>query len=62
MPEEENWPDNDHDLLIMVARDICWLKKEIGNHLKHHFAINIAVVTALLATAGALLVVVLRGS
>lgn len=61
MPEEENWPDNDHDMLITIARDTCWLKKEISNHLKHHFAINIAVITAILMTAGTLLIVLLRG-
>jgi len=38
----------DHDLLMSVVNDICWIKKVMGNHLKHHWALEIGIVLALL--------------
>lgn len=45
---------NDHDLLIAMQQDICWLKKMMGNHLAHHWRITIAVAGALLTAVCAL--------
>ena len=46
---------NDHDILLSLARDMCWLKKGFANHLKHHWAIHIAVFGALLGLVATLL-------
>jgi len=63
MPEEENWPDNDHDLLLLVARDTCWIKKGFENHLQEHkdqlrrlWTLTVCAIGALLTTIGLLIV------
>lgn len=43
MPEA--LPQNDHDLLITLVRDMCWIRKVLGNHLKHHWATELALLT-----------------
>lgn len=37
---DESIPDNDHDLLIKMYTDLCWVRKILGNHLSHHWAIT----------------------
>jgi len=32
--EHEN--KSDHDLLVMVVNDMCWVKKTMKDHLAHH--------------------------
>ena len=39
--------EKDHDILLEVRRDTCWLKKQIANHLKHHFFVNLALLVAI---------------
>ncbi len=51
---------DDHDILIAIKTDIKWLKAQFGNHLKHHAAINICLVGAVLTAITAILVLVLR--
>ena len=38
----------DHDLLISVVKDVSWIKNIMGNHLKHHWGLEVALVIALL--------------
>lgn len=45
---------NDHDLLIAMQQDICWLKKMMSNHLAHHWCTTVAVAGALLTAIGTL--------
>lgn len=35
----------DHDILIELQRDVCWIKKNLSNHLKHHWMLTIALCT-----------------
>jgi len=53
----------DHDILVELARDVCWLKKLMTNHLDHHEqletnfvkyhrAVYIAIVTAIAIVVG----------
>jgi hypothetical protein len=35
---------SDHDLLLQLANDTCWIKKILGNHLEHHKAITVALI------------------
>ena len=44
---------NDHDLLIKLSKDMCWVKENLSNHLKHHWLLELVIigelVTAILA-------------
>ncbi len=46
---------SDHDILIELRKDMQWIKKILGNHLKHHWAIHLATFTALLGLVAVLL-------
>ena len=37
---------NDHDLLIKIERDLCYVKKRIDNHVEHHWKLTLAACTA----------------
>jgi hypothetical protein len=39
---------NDHDLLTQLANDVCWIKNALANHLKHHWAVELALLVALI--------------
>lgn len=39
----------DHDLLIQLCTDVCWLKKVMGNHIKHHWMLTVALAAAAVA-------------
>lgn len=39
---------DDHDLLMELKADICWIKKMCSNHLKHHWLLEAGIVLALL--------------
>jgi len=43
---------SDHDLLIGLAKDMCWLKQMMTNHFRHHWAITVVCVGALLTGIG----------
>lgn len=49
--------DDERDILIELKNDVGWIKKIMGNHLKHHWAVTLAVVTCSLCTIGSLLIV-----
>jgi hypothetical protein len=46
----------DHDILIELSRDVCWLKKAISNHLKHHWAVELALLGAVITLIVTLIV------
>ena len=52
---------SDHDLLIRIDERVEKLDRCMSNHLKHHWAITLAAIMALLAAAGTLLVKMLVG-
>ena len=56
-PEIEN---TDHDILIALKNDMGWLKTQISNHLKHHFAMTLAAFGSALTAIIALVVVILK--
>ena len=58
---------SDHDLLVCVYRDLCWVKKILSNHLKHHetadkrsWTIAIAIGVAALSAIGSLVLFILE--
>ena len=53
-------PQNDHDLLIGLVKDMCWLKKIMGNHLRHHWATELTLLTMVGGLITAVVVVWLR--
>jgi hypothetical protein len=57
-PEERN-AMSDHDLLICIDVKQSEFGKQLSNHLKHHWAVNLTLLSALLITCGSLLVVLL---
>ena len=46
----------DHDILLQLYSDVCWVKKILGNHLKHHWLITLAAIGTAMTAGGALLV------
>lgn len=46
----------DHDILLQLYSDVCWVKKILGNHLKHHWMITLAAIGTTLTLGGALLI------
>lgn len=46
----------DHDILLKLEADMCWLKKVMGNHLRHHWMITLAVAGAFVTGAVAFVV------
>ncbi len=51
---------NDHDLLIELNERVKTVKTILCNHLKHHFAINMILLTSTLSLAAAILVLVIK--
>ncbi len=51
---------DDHDLLIELNERVKNLKTLFCNHLRHHFAVNIALLTTTLSLAAAVLVLVIK--
>lgn len=49
----------DHDMLLGLCTDMCWLKKVVGNHLRHHFMITMAVAGAALSATTALIILLI---
>lgn len=49
--------NDEKKLLVQVSTDICWLKKIMGNHLKHHWAVTLAVTACALSTTGSVIIV-----
>lgn len=47
---------NDHDLLVRMDVKLNTLCKGFENHLKHHWTVNIALLTATLGLIGALII------
>ena len=46
----------DHDILIELYNDVGWIKKLMGNHLKHHWAITLAATGAAISALIALII------
>jgi len=51
---------SDHDILIGLQRDMCWVRKQLENHLRHHFLITLCSLSAALSAITAIVVVLLR--
>lgn len=52
---------DDHDLLIELKQDLCWVKKVLGNHLRHHWMITLGACTAAMGAFATLIVLLVRG-
>lgn len=52
---------NDHDLLIRLDERTMKIDTCMRNHLRHHAAVAIGLVLALIGTGGSLLIVLLQG-
>jgi len=50
----------DHDLLITLSAKVDYLTTMISNHLKHHFAMNVALMVATISTLTSLIIVLIR--
>jgi hypothetical protein len=50
----------DHDLLIRIDEKMDNMETQFSNHLKHHFTVNLCLLAALLANAGAFVLFLLR--
>lgn len=48
MLKTEGEPSN-HDLLIQLSRDICYIRKQLSNHLSHHWTLSLVMSGALLS-------------
>lgn len=46
---------NDHDLLMRIDERVCTLTKHFSNHIKHHWAIAIPLLTIIIGLVIALL-------
>ena len=51
--------DTDHDLLIRIDTKLDVLQAGFANHLRHHWAMGVVVLTATLGLIGALVVALL---
>lgn len=40
---------NDHDLLVGIGRELCDLKKHFTNHLRHHWAAELVLLSGIIA-------------
>lgn len=60
MSDGQQKQTSDHDLLIRIDERVAKLDKCMGNHLRHHWAITMMAVSAMLAAAGSIFVAVLR--
>ena len=41
--------ETDHDILIKLQADICWIRKQLSNHLKHHWMLTLSLAGIVLA-------------
>ena len=52
---------NDHDILIKLEQDICWIKKILRNHLKNHLLITLGACTAAMGALATLVILLVKG-
>lgn len=52
---------DDHDILIELKRDVCWMRKTLENHLKHHWLITLGACTAAMMAFATLIVFLIKG-
>lgn len=48
--------DEEREAIVKLQTDVSWIREIMGNHLKHHWVVTLAVVTCALCTAGSVLV------
>lgn len=41
---------DDHDILTGLVKEVSWIKNNLGNHIKHHWMLEIALIALLAAT------------
>ena len=58
--EQNSSAMSDHDLLIRIDERVLKMDRCITNHLRHHWAVTLAAVTATLTALGAAAAVVLN--
>ena len=51
--------EDDRERLAELKTDICWIKKMLGNHLRHHWAVTLALLGITLSSVLTLLVFML---
>ncbi len=44
-----------------IETDVCWLKKAMSNHLKHHFMITLAAITTTVGAITAIILILVKG-
>jgi len=59
MTNSTNEKVNDHDLLVALQQDMCWLKKIMSNHLAHHWMVTVSVTLSMLSAIGCLLMYII---
>lgn len=42
---EEEQERDVKDLLVKLGVDMCWVKKTLANHLKHHWMVQLVLLT-----------------
>ncbi len=52
--------DKDNEILQELKTDMCWVKKILGNHLKHHWAITLAALAAGITGFATAILVILK--
>ena len=57
--EHEN--KSDHDLLVMVVNDMCWVKKAMKNHLAYHLRLFFAELAVVGSLLGAMILLIITG-
>ena len=60
MTSEELRGLSERELLVLNHTDICWVKKLLNNHLRHHWIITVAALTAAFGFASAFLIVLIK--
>jgi len=49
-------PERENELLVQLQTDVSWIKKNLENHLKHHFLINLMAWGATISAIFALII------
>ena len=49
-------PPTDHDLLTQLVQDVAWIKASLSTHLKHHWAVHLALLVAAVSVFAGLLI------
>ncbi len=59
-PELNIEPKTERELILLVVRDLTWVKKQLSNHLRHHWMAEVALLGVIGSLMVALLIEILR--